>query len=87
MTKRVRNLTAVAVVSAVLAAPAAVAGQQPRPSDGGPPVVGEVRNGGFDWGAAAIGAAAAFGFVLLTGGAALVLRPTTKSQEGRRRHG
>ena len=85
--KPARHALAIALVSAALAVPAdGATGQQSRQSDRDRPVVVEVRESGFDWGSAAIGAAAAFGVVLLTAGTVLVLRPVTRSQEERRRH-
>ena len=49
------------------------------------PVVVEVRKGGFDWGDAAIGAAAACGLVLAGGGLVLLSRPAPTSNPTRER--
>ncbi len=85
--KGARHPVAVTLVAAALAVPAVgAAGQHSPGSDRDRPVVVEVRDSGFDWGSAAIGAAAAFGFVLLTAGTVVVLRPVTRSQDERRRH-
>ena len=62
---RVLYVIAALAVAAVLAGPAAGSGRPTRPA----PVVVQTSGGGFAWGDAAIGAAAALGFVLALSGA------------------
>jgi hypothetical protein len=59
--------TVAGVVAAVLASPVA-AGQPGRSQTREPaPVIVEVRDDGFDWGAAGIGAVGGFGLALIAG--------------------
>ena len=64
-----RRLPTTACTLALLAGAPAAAAQEERPSRN--PVVVEVSDDGFDWGDAAIGAAAAIGVGLAGAGAAL----------------
>ena len=75
MTRRLLRVTACTLVLTVIIATTGSA-NGPRAAQPGqrPPVVIEVREGGFHWGDAAIGAAAVFGLVLLGSGAVLAFR-------------
>jgi hypothetical protein len=61
---RVLSAIAAVAVAAVLAGPAVGSGRPTPPA----PVVVQTRGGGFAWGDAAIGAAAALGLVLALSG-------------------
>jgi hypothetical protein len=64
--------------------PALTPGLAPRPTAGGPAVVTPLRlattSGGFDWGAAAVGAVAALGLLALAVGATTLVRRRTGAQ-------
>lgn len=64
MSRFLSVIAAVAVVAALSGTAAAAPGRPKRPT----PVVVQTSRGGFAWGDAAIGAAAALGFVLALAG-------------------
>jgi hypothetical protein len=73
MTRLLLRLAAYAAVAAALSCPVAAATRADSPPREPKPVVVQPTRSGFDWGDAAIGAAAALGLVLAVTGA-LVLK-------------
>jgi hypothetical protein len=75
-TSRLTRITAVALATAALGAPAANARPASEPGGNKPMVVTTEIDRGFDTGSAALGAGGAAGIVLLTvaGGAAIIRR-------------
>jgi hypothetical protein len=75
-TSRLTRITAVALATAAVGAPAASANPAPEPGGNKPLVVTTEIDKGFDTGSAALGAGGAAGILLLTvaGGAAFVRR-------------
>jgi hypothetical protein len=81
MVRQLATYSTVIALATALALPAA--GDRPtRPHDGATVVV-EERDGGFDWGDAAIGVAGALGLAGVAAGAATVLRYTATRPQGR----
>jgi hypothetical protein len=78
MSRRTRkgSLAALTVAGMLLAAPAANArlDEGNSTASAGPAIVQVEESGGFSWGDAAIGAGAAFGAVLVAGGAGRLVR-------------
>jgi hypothetical protein len=81
MGRRLANYSRVIALATALAPPAA-ADRSARPHDGTTVVV-EGRDGGFDWGDAAIGAAGALGLACVAAGAAIVVRFSVTRPQGR----
>jgi hypothetical protein len=75
----IRRLAVVSAVAGVATAPAARAANTDRAQPLGQttPSVTIVEPGAFNWGDAGVGAAGAFGLVLVAGGAAVVVRGRT----------
>lgn len=71
-THPVRNCLLIAAIAAVLAA--AVGAQGPKPAEPSSPVVIEVRDEGFHWEDAGVGAAATLAIATIAFGLALVVR-------------
>jgi hypothetical protein len=73
----IHRLAVVSAIVGLATAPAARAANPDRAQPRGQttPSVTIVEPGSFDWGDAGVGAAGAFGLVLLAGGAAIVLWP------------
>jgi hypothetical protein len=71
---RLASWVALVVLFAAFVAPAAGAGAEQRSEPQLPPVVVEVHDDGFHWADAAVGAAAAIGFVCVAGVAVLMRR-------------
>ena len=87
MTRRLLRLTASTLVFTVMVAAAGDAtGPRAAQPAQRPPVVIEVREGGFHWGDAAIGAAAVFGLMLLGSGAVLAFRRSATSSTREENH-
>jgi hypothetical protein len=86
MTRRLLRVTACTLVFTVIVATAGGAAGPRAQHTQRPPVVIEVREGGFDWGDAAIGAAAVSGLVLLGSGAVLAFRRSATSPTREENH-
>jgi len=87
MRQHARRSIAPSLIAVTAAVPVATADVRDRASpDDRRPVVIEVRDRGFDWGDAAIGATGALGLVLTAGGVVALARTSRPRPSQRRRH-
>jgi hypothetical protein len=81
-----RRSIAGGLIAVTAAVPVATPGRDQGSPDDRRPVVVEVRDHGFDWADAAIGAAGALGLVLTVGGVAVLVRPSRPGSSRRKGH-
>lgn len=87
MREHARRSIAGGLIAVTAAAPAATAASpDPASREDRRPLVVEVRDRGFDWADAAIGAAGALGLVITVGGIAALVRPTWTRSPRRKEH-